>query len=51
MYHLGMDREEIDRLNDEEFVSLAGLAYFYEDRRAVAVKRGVLMALEEMFRK
>lgn len=45
-----MPQGEIDQLNDEEFVSLAGLAYFYEDRRALAVKRGMLMALEEMFK-
>ncbi|WP_257720087.1 hypothetical protein [Desulfotruncus alcoholivorax] len=39
------------KASDEEFLELAALAYFYEDRRALAVKRGVLMALDEAFGK
>lgn len=51
MYHFGLAQDVIDGLTDEEFIDLAGRAYFYEERRALAVKRGVLMAVEELFKK
>jgi len=42
--------EEIQQLDDETFCDLAAHAYFYEDRRALAVKRGVIMAIQEVFK-
>jgi hypothetical protein len=50
-YYFGLSPEELDGLGDERFIELAALAYFYEDRRALAVKRGLLMALGELFAK
>lgn len=44
-YYFGYTRDELDRVGDEEFLELAAQAYFYEDRRALAVQRGVLAAL------
>ncbi|MDQ7790056.1 MAG: hypothetical protein U1D96_05410 [Eubacteriales bacterium] len=50
-YHLGIDPAEQGKLDDDQWAELAALAYFYEDRRAVAVQRGVLMALQDAFGK
>ena len=47
-YHFGVTAKQLDQAADEEFLELAALAYFYEDRRALAVKRGLLMALAEL---
>jgi hypothetical protein len=46
--HFGLSPEEMARLDDEKFCELAAQAYFFEERRALAVKRGVLMALAEL---
>lgn len=48
MYHLGLNQAEVDELSDEEFTEAAARAYFIEDRKALAVKRGLLMALEDL---
>ncbi|MEW5897744.1 MAG: hypothetical protein AB1652_01035 [Bacillota bacterium] len=50
-YYFEMTQEEIAGLDDATFVELAARAYFYEERRALAVKRGVLMALAEVLKK
>lgn len=51
LLHFGLDPNEQRKMSDDEWVELAALAYFFEDRRALAVRRGVLMALQEAFRK
>lgn len=50
-YHFGLGPDQQGKLSDEQFVDLAALAYFFEDRRAVAVQRGVIMAVEKLFQK
>ncbi|MTI82745.1 MAG: hypothetical protein FH756_02365 [Firmicutes bacterium] len=47
-YYFALSREELDKLGDDEFLDMAAQAYFYEDRRAVATQRGVLMAFAEL---
>jgi len=47
-YYFALSREELDDLGDDDFLEMAAQAYFYEDRRAVAVQRGVLMAFAEL---
>ena len=49
--HFGLAPQEVQDLDDETFCELAARAYFLEDRQVLAVKRGVMMAVAEMFKK
>lgn len=47
--NLGLSQKQLDSLNDIQFIEKASLAYFIEDRKALAVKHGIVLALNEMF--
>ena len=50
MYRLGLTKEEIGKLSDEDFAELAGIAYFIDDRQAQNIKAGIMIAVKDMFR-
>lgn len=47
--NLGLSQTQVDNLSDEEFINLASLAYFMEDRKTIAIKRGIMIAVSEIF--
>lgn len=49
MLHFGLTLDEVQKLDDEMFCEMAAYAYFYEDRWVLAVKRGMMLAVKEMF--
>lgn len=49
VYRLGMSEREIGKLSDEEFIELAALAYFIEDRQVQNIRTGIMIAVKDMF--